>query len=57
MRFTWLITPREGEPRLAWLPYLGVIVIIASVAGTYYLVKKDKEEQLKNIVGIGNEDE
>ena len=57
IRFTWLITPREGEPRLAWLPYLGVIVIIASVAGTYYLVKKDKEEQLKNIVGIGNEDE
>ena len=42
LRFTWLVIPRDGDPRLSWLPALGVVVMIASVAGTYYLVKKDQ---------------
>ena len=42
LRFTWLVVPRDGDPRLSWLPALGVVVMIASVAGTYYLVKKDQ---------------
>jgi hypothetical protein len=45
LRFTWLVIPRDVEARLSWLPIVGVVVFIASVAGTVLLVKKDRQSR------------
>ncbi|MDP6640015.1 MAG: hypothetical protein QF817_02975 [Candidatus Poseidoniaceae archaeon] len=53
LRFTWLVIPRTGDSPLAWLPVVGVIVLIASVAGTYYLTKKDQHGHKKMATELG----
>lgn len=45
LRFTWLVIPRAAEAQLSWLPIVGVIIFIASVAGTIALVKKDQQRR------------
>ena len=60
--FTWLVTPKELDTGLAWLPYAGLFVLIASVSGIFLLVKRDAQqlsraEDLMPIVAGGEDDE
>ena len=41
LRFTWLISPRSLDEGLAWLPYAGLGVLLASVSGIWLVLKKD----------------
>ena len=41
LRFTWLLSPQSLDADLAWLPYAGVGVLLASVSGIWLLLKKD----------------
>ncbi len=61
LRFTWLISPRSIDADLAWLPYVGIGVLLASVSGIWLLLKKDalthsKAEGLMP-ASIGGEDD
>lgn len=61
LRFTWLISPRSLDDNLAWMPYAGVGVLLASVSGIWLLLKKDalthsKAEDLMP-ASIGGEDD
>mgnify|MGYP001168965229 FL=1 len=41
LKFTWLISPRDIDEGLEWLPYVGVGVLLASVSGIWLVLKKD----------------
>jgi len=62
LRFTWLISPRSLDANLAWMPYAGVGVLLASVSGIWLLLKKDalthsKAEDLMPVSIDGEDDE
>jgi hypothetical protein len=62
LRFTWLISPRSLDEGIAWLPYLGLGVLITSVSGIWLLLKKDaiqhsKAEGLMHVSTGGDDDE
>ena len=62
LKFTWLISPRGLDEGLAWLPYVGLGVLLASVSGIWLLLKKDalaysKAEELMPVVDGGDDDE
>jgi hypothetical protein len=62
LRFTWLISPRSLDEGIAWLPYLGLGVLITSVSGIWLLLKKDaiqhsKAEGLMDVSTDGDDDE
>ena len=62
LKFTWLISPRGIDEDLAWLPYAGLGVLIASVSGIWLLLKKDaldysRAEELMPVVSGGDDDE
>ena len=62
LKFTWLVSPRELDDGLKWLPYVGVGVLLASVSGIWLVLKKDalehsKAEDLMPIVNGGDDDE
>ncbi len=62
LKFTWLISPRGIDEDLAWLPYAGLGVLIASVSGIWLLLKKDaldysRAEELMPVVIGGDDDE
>ena len=62
LKFTWLVSPRELDDGLKWLPYVGVGVLLASVSGIWLVLKKDalehsKAEDLMPVVNGGDDDE
>ena len=62
LRFTWLISPRGLDEGLAWLPYVGLGVLLVSVSGIWLLLKKDaiaqsKAEALMHTSSGGDDDE
>ena len=62
LRFTWLISPRGLDDGIAWLPYAGLGVLLASVSGIWLLLKKDalahsKAEGLMGTINSGDDDE
>ena len=62
LRFTWLISPRGLDEGIAWLPYAGLGVLLASVSGIWLLLKKDalahsKAEGLMGTINNGDDDE
>ena len=62
LRFTWLISPRGLDEGIAWLPYAGLGVLLASVSGIWLLLKKDamthsKAEALMDTGASGEDDE
>jgi len=62
LRFTWLISPRGLDEGIAWLPYAGLGVLLASVSGIWLLLKKDalahsKAEGLMGTMNSGDDDE
>lgn len=62
LRFTWLLSPRGLDEGIAWLPYLGLGVLITSVSGIWLLLKKDaiqhsKAEGLMHVSTGGDDDE
>ena len=62
LRFTWLLSPRGLDEGIAWLPYLGLGVLITSVSGIWLLLKKDaiqhsKAEGLMDVSTGGDDDE
>ena len=62
LRFTWLISPRSLEAGNAYLPYIGLGVLITSVSGIWLLLKKDaiahsKAEALMDVGTGGDDDE
>ena len=42
LRFTWLVTPRDARASSAWLPVVGVVVILASMLAYTMLIKRDE---------------
>ncbi len=62
LRFTWLISPRDIDDGIAWLPYAGLGVLLTSVSGIWLLLKKDamshsKAEALMDTSDSGEDDE
>ena len=62
MKFTWLISPRDIDEGLEWLPYVGVGVLLASVSGIWLVLKKDalaysKAEDLMPVADGCDDDE
>ena len=62
LKFTWLLTPREIESGLEWLPYAGLGVLLLSVSGIWLVLKKDalehsKAEDLMPVADGGDDDE
>ena len=62
LRFTWLISPRSLDEGLAWLPYAGLGVLLASISGIWLVLKKDsldysKAEDLISRDTKGDDDE
>ncbi len=41
IRFTWLVSPREGDPEMPWLPWIGVLAGAASVVGMRVALSRD----------------
>lgn len=41
LRFTWLISPRDGDPELPWLPWLGVLTAAATVVAMRHFIRSD----------------
>ena len=62
LAFTWLVTPKALDTGIAWLPYAGLFVLIASVSGIFLLVKRDarllsRAEDLMPTAAGGEDDE
>ena len=62
MKFTWLVSPRELDDGLEWLPYAGVGVLLVSVSGIWLVLKKDaiehsRAEDFIDVVAGGDDDE
>tara|TARA_B100000925_G_scaffold209320_1_gene159448 strand:- start:199 stop:1458 length:1260 start_codon:yes stop_codon:yes gene_type:complete len=62
LKFTWLVSPRELDDGLEWLPYAGVGVLLVSVSGIWLVLKKDaiehsRAEDFIDVVAGGDDDE
>jgi len=41
LRFTWLVIPRDADPEMPWLPWVGLLAAAGTVLAMRHLIRTD----------------
>ena len=41
LRFTWLVIPRDADPEMPWLPWVGLLAAAGSILAMRHLIRTD----------------
>ena len=44
--FTWLLTPKSVDDDSAWLPYVGLLVLITTISGIFLVLRREAKQAL-----------
>tara|TARA_Y100000766_G_scaffold43706_1_gene33760 strand:- start:842 stop:1180 length:339 start_codon:yes stop_codon:yes gene_type:complete len=41
LRFTWLVIPRDADPEMPWLPWVGLLAAVGTILAMRHVIRSD----------------
>ena len=41
LRFTWLVIPRDADPEMPWLPWVGLLAAVGTIVAMRHVIRSD----------------